>query len=343
MLSLFLRTAPRASARSWLRPFSTNAKTDEVPFIDLQPFLHGSAADKQRVAKQIGEACERIGFFMIGNHGVPQTVIDKCWNSTRTFFDGPLRDKNVPMTEDYPYGYSGYKEEVLSKGLKMETPPDMKESFSIGPYNPQSGMPTPRFPPNSEVFQPDWWAYYRGLENLSGSLLRAFALALELPENWFDDKIDKHRCALRLLNYPAPDHPASEGQLRAGAHSDYGSLTILLQENVAGGGLQVLGKDGEWKNIVTPPYTFVINLGDLMARWTNDKWVSTLHRVVPPPAGVTASRRQSMAFFHNINHDHLVECISTCVTPQRPAKYPPKPAWEILMEKHLASTKSGYK
>jgi len=153
-----------------------------------------------------------------------------------------------------------------------------------------------------------------------------------MPENWFADKTTRHRSALRALNYPEQTSLPADGQQRAGAHTDYGSLTILLQDSV--GGLQVMAKDGQWKDVPYIPNSFVINIGDLMARWTNDKWVSTLHRVKP-----LLPRRQSIAFFQNINADYLVECIPTCLEPGGLPKYPPIKAWDHLIEKHTKSVK----
>lgn len=131
-----------------------------------------------------------------------------------------------------------------------------------------------------------------------------------------------------------------EGQMRASAHSDYGTLTILKPDD-APGGLQVLGKDDKWHDVPYDPNMFVVNLGDLMARWTNDRWQSTKHRVVVPPVDPgRPTRRQSMAFFHNINADEVVECIDTCWGPDEPKKYPPIVAFDFLMEKHLASVRA---
>jgi len=156
----------------------------------------------------------------------------------------------------------------------------------------------------------------QAMEGLADDLLQAFALALNQEANWFKNKTDKHRCALRALNYPDLDTAPAAGQLRASPHTDYGTLTILMPDD-APGGLQVKGKDGAWLPVPFMPGHFVINIGDLMQRWTNDQWVSTIHRVVPPTqAEVDARdscRRQSVAFFHNVNADVLVEAISSTV------------------------------
>ena len=223
--------------------------------------------------------------------------------------------------------------------------PDLNESFSVGPeWTATNGAPQRQWPTHSPEFSAEWSRYYASMEGLSSSLLEVFALALDLPQGWFHDKTDQHRCALRALHYPHPKGPVPPGQLRASAHTDYGSLTILLQDD-APGGLQVKASDersGGWTPVPRVDGAFVINLGDLMSRWTNNRWVSTLHRVVmPPPDAEGSTRRQSMAFFHNINPDHVVECIETCTDEANPPKYEPIKAFDFLMKKHAAATGGG--
>jgi isopenicillin N synthase-like dioxygenase len=307
-----------------------------IPTIDISPFLNGGEAGKLEVAKQINDAAEQIGFFTVVGHGVPKNVISEMTSTTKEFFDQPLSVKNhehVRMNlPDYPYGYQGVLEENLGRGYGEESAPaDLKECFAIGPYNPAAGM-MPNHWPSAPAAMPDvWLRYYKRLEVLASDILRIFALSLDLPEGWFEDKIDHHRSALRALNYPEWDKPIEEGQFRAGAHTDYGSITILMQDST--GGLQVQNRQQEWQDVPYIDGSFIINLGDLMSRWTNDKWVSTLHRVKH-----SVPRRQSVAFFHNINHDHLVECFDSCVSADNPAKYPPILAWDHLMQKHHESS-----
>jgi isopenicillin N synthase-like dioxygenase len=168
------------------------------------------------------------------------------------------------------------------------------------------------WPDNIPGFADTWTEYYLAMERLATSLMRLFALALDLDEYWFDSKIDKHMTNLAVSNYPDQPHVLRAGQLRAGPHTDYGSLTILKTEDKPGG-LEVLGADGKWRLVPVVPNTLVINLGDLMARWTNDRWVSTTHRVVNPPRGRNRdSRRQSLIFFHQPNYDAMIECLPSC-------------------------------
>lgn len=226
---------------------------------------------------------------------------------------------------------------------------DMKELFSVGPYLPEAGLPLPRYPSAPASMASSWRAYFEAMEGLSGSLMRGFALALDLDERWFEAKTNRHASSLRALNYPslADAPPSTPGQMRASAHTDYGVLTILKS---GGPGLQVKLRDGSWHNAPVPSDGFIINLGDLMSRWTNDKWLSTPHRVINPlssetsgglagaGAAAASSRRQSMAYFCNLNMDADVDVIPTCVTPATPAKYPPTKAGLHLMAKHAAST-----
>jgi len=321
------------------------------------------------VAKSIGDACEHVGFFVIQNHGVDPDVMHTAWNLTGAFFDLPMEvkvgeDSCLLMTDSYPYGYSPYGGEVLSKGDNLGRAPDeskvdgskseqvepvgragdMKEMFAFGPYNEASGMPATRFPSGTEEFQAATKVYYQSMEKLSAALMRGFALSLDLEENWFESKNDCHASTLRSLNYPTLDGqaPPVPGQMRASAHTDYGALTILKS---GGPGLQVQLLDGQWHDAPFLPDAFIINLGDLMSRWTNDRWLSTPHRVVTPEQAANdtssvsvAERRQSMAYFCNLNMDADVETISTCITDDNPVKYKPCKAGDHLMAKHLAST-----
>jgi isopenicillin N synthase-like dioxygenase len=159
------------------------------------------------------------------------------------------------------------------------------------------------------------------MERVATTLMRIFAVGLGMDKHYFDDKIDRHITNFSVLHYPEQPKPPLLGQLRAGAHTDYGSLTILKPDN-APGGLQVQNKDGAWIDVPTLPGTFIVNLGDLMAEWTNDRWVSTLHRVINPPRDkAIGSRRLSMAFFHQPNYDAVIECLPTCSAAERPPRY----------------------
>lgn len=307
---------------------------DRIPVIDIEPFLSGTAAGRQSVPAAMRKAAEEIGFFAIEGHGVPRTTLDRLYATAHEFFDLPLDEKQrvAPPRPDFPRGYKAVGFEALAAGNALSTPPDLKEYYHFGrpdiPAHPYyTGEQGRRhFFVNQWPARPAGFAeaadeYYRAMEDLSVMLCRIAALALGLPERFFDDKIDRHITAARINYYPRQDDPPAEGQLRAGAHTDYGMLTILSGESAPG--LQVLTRSGEWVDVATDKYRFVCNIGDLLMRWTNDRWVSNTHRVLNPPREMArASSRMSIAFFHHPNYDAKIECIPGCAG-DAPPKYEP--------------------
>jgi len=240
------------------------------------------------------------------------------------------------------------KAEVLVRSRGGNAPGDLNESLMIGPVDTDDSAyytaaeAGRHFAPNLWPERPEglravYERYYRVMDALAIDLMRLFALALGLPEKYFDSSVDRSISRLRVRNYPAPLETPVPGQLRAGAHSDYGSLTILKTEDRPGG-LQVQGKDGDWLDVPHRPCCFVVNIGDMLARWTNDRWVSTLHRVVNPPAErIAESRRQSVVFFQNPNYDARVSCLPSCTDAAHPPKYPPTASGGHLREKFVAT------
>ncbi|HUJ82976.1 MAG TPA: 2-oxoglutarate and iron-dependent oxygenase domain-containing protein [Candidatus Acidoferrales bacterium] len=327
----------------------------EFPVVDISVFTQAKTGSstldaKRAIARVVDEVCRETGFLAVSGHGVPAATIQRAWNSARDFFDLPAEKKlRVKMRYDgYPYGYSPLQAEALAKSKGNETPPDLKESFNIGPLEQKPGDerdPNADFryakniwPAEPAGFQEAAVAYYGALSGLAGKIMRIFALALDLAENYFEPKIDDPISALRMLNYPHSGIAPQPGQLRAGAHSDYGSLTILLAD-AAPGGLEIRTPEGEWIAVPALAGAFIVNIGDLMALWTNDRWVSTLHRVVNPPADHRGStRRQSFAFFHQPNWDAEISCIPTCLGAGEEAKYPPVRSGEYLMNKFRRTT-----
>ncbi len=176
-------------------------------------------------------------------------------------------------------------------------------------------------------------AYYRSMERVTRDLLRIFAGALELEPQFFETFFDKHTSVMRVINYPDQSGMAIDaGKTRSGAHTDYGALTILLAEKALGG-LQVKLRNGGWVDVEPAPDSFIINIGDLMAMWTNDRWVSNLHRVSNPPAAPGQStRRLSVAYFAHANYDGMIRCIPTCLSASAGAKHPP-----VLAGEHRAA------
>lgn len=257
-----------------------SVEPSQVPVIDIESWVSETANPDARaeVVRKITKACREIGFFAIQNHGMNQAVIEEVWEASRTFFDLPLEQKIRHKSNDdaeYPYGYENSEKLQRGKG-EVTRHADLKETFSIGPYNPDSGMPSRRIPGEPASFAHALDAYYRDMEVLAQTLLRIFAASLNLSSTWFEGKMSHHISALRLLNYfqvPVGGFEESSPPLRASPHTDYGPLTILLS---GGPGLQVK-KDIEsdaWVSVPHLPNTFIVNLGDMMQRWTNGRFLS---------------------------------------------------------------------
>jgi isopenicillin N synthase-like dioxygenase len=317
-----------------------------VPVIDIGAYFRGDPVAKRRVAREIGEACRSIGFLVVAGHGVPDALIERTHATARAFFDLPDAVKRRYMTAD-PDIYRGYyaigSNAVAYSRDDLVAPPDHREIFSVNRVAIDKADPYYTSPLGRRIFAPNiwpdivpdfresWTEYYVVMQTLARNLMRLFALALELDEHWFDAKIDKHMTNFIASNYPDQPEALPRGQLRAGPHTDYGSLTILKTEDRPGG-LEVLDAAGNWSAVPVRPRTFIINLGDLMAQWTNDRWVSTMHRVVNPPRDqAIGSRRQSLVFFHQPNYDAVVECLPSC--RDGGAKYPPITSGEHLLMK----------
>ncbi|HJO71557.1 MAG TPA: 2-oxoglutarate and iron-dependent oxygenase domain-containing protein [Rhodospirillales bacterium] len=321
--------------------------TDDVSVIDISPFLLGGSEDKKRVAAEVGHACETIGFVNIQGHGVPEQLIERVRGVAYEFFALAVEEKlkiGRPAPE-ITRGYDTLANQSLSASLGNPSPPDLQETFGMGPVDVPDdpyhteGMARVYFAPNLWPARPAemravFEDYYRRLRALGSQIMRIFALALNLREDFFDDKIADSISHIRFNKYPAQIEPPLPGQLRAGAHTDYGSLTILYGEDTPGG-LQVVNRKGEWTDIHPAPGSFVLNLGDLMARWTNDRWVSTLHRVVNPPRQFADRERLSIAFFHAPNYDAEIKCVDTCQGPSNPPKFEALIYGEYRLDKTL--------
>ena len=249
------------------------------------------------------------GFLLLSGHGVPNGTIENQWDAVSAFFDLSRMQKakiSAPYP-GYPYGWIGPDKEALAASKGEKTPPDLKESFNGGPLHTPDDILDPQaydfcyqptLWPELVGFKAAWTAYYGEMEHLAARLMSAFAEALKLESTFFNKFINAPISALRALNYPATRGEIAAKQQRAGAHTDYGSLTILLPE-AGSSGLQIF-LNGAWITVPTQRDCFIINIGDLMSRWTSDRWVSTLHRVVALP---DQPSRKSLAFFHQPNWD----------------------------------------
>jgi isopenicillin N synthase-like dioxygenase len=260
------------------------------------------------VVEDVRRACEESGFLIVTGHDVDPALVGEIDALCRAFFDLPLEEKlglrDGELRPDRPI-YRPVKSESLGATAGARSRGDLKESLDYGPTLPGVGWPAR--PPGIERALR---GYLAAMNELGGRLRRILARALGNDEDFFEPLFDDQASSLRVINYPELDSRPDEGELRAGAHRDYGFVTILRSENVAGG-LEVQTRDGTWLAVEAPPNAFVVNLGDMLAEWTSGHWVSTLHRVAVPPAGAVGTRRQSLVFFHNPREDAYIDVIDT--------------------------------
>lgn len=320
-------------------------KDPYVPIISLANFDLLELDTKKQISDRIDHALQQSGFFVISDHGVCQEAIIAARKAALAYFDLPIDHKSMHESRvaGSPRGYIPYGIETLSKTDGSYSLPDIKEGYGMGPertdiLSTESDQTSERYSPNiwpehPAGFKAAMQTYYVEMEALTLKLMELFAIGMHLEPSFFTDKFTHHNSTLRLLHYPAQDKPPQPGQLRAGSHTDYGALTILLTEDKPGG-LQVRLPNGLWQDVAAPQDTFVVNIGDLMMSWSNDRWLSNFHRVANPPVNVGANaRRLSIAYFCNPQDDLLIECLPTCCSEDNPAKYPPIRAGEHRAKK----------
>lgn len=280
-----------------------------IPVFDLRA-LEGDA--RMAMVRDIRRAAEEVGFFGVTHTGVHPTAVDGAFAAARRFFDLPRRHKEAwrYRSTELNHGWVSAGQEALDPSK----PADRKESFTM--RNVARTIARAELWPDAP-FRDAAYALYRDAQSLSQRLLIALAEGLALPANWFLPAHTGENQTLRLLHYPYEETPVAEGQLGAGAHTDYGSITLLWQD--AAGGLEVMGRDGAWLAVAPQPETVIVNIGDLMQRWTNDVLRSTLHRVQPRTDG---SDRYSIAFFCDPDDNAEISVAPTCIAPGEVARYP---------------------
>ncbi|MGZ4769122.1 MAG: isopenicillin N synthase family dioxygenase [Ilumatobacteraceae bacterium] len=318
----------------------------QIPVIDLAPWW-GDEADRRSVGRQVDAAARSFGFFQVVGHRIPQERIDAMLAASSEFFELPIEVKNActPHDPSINRGYAARGTEALSYSIGRDAPPDLFEAFNIGEDEVDASDPfyaaelrgafAPNiWPSHPADFRHSLVGYFKAARQLALTLTEVFAVALGLPDGWFSPYVDRSTTTMRTIRYErrAGDGDPLPGQQRMGAHTDYGIVTVLYAEQVAG--LQIVAPNGEWIDVIPADGAMVINLGDLTAQWTNDEWRSTVHRVVPPPATVGgAAVRRSAAFFLDGNWDAVIECLPTCTSADNPPRYAPVTAGQHLMAK----------
>jgi isopenicillin N synthase-like dioxygenase len=323
----------------------------DLPIIDIAPF-DDDPVRRSAIARTVDEACAEIGFLVVTGHGIGEAVFADAFAAARRYFVRPddRKAQDRPASPDLFRGYEAMGTRYRAAGPAGARVADYKEAYMISrPSFDRPGFAAPPPPGLGRMYAPNIWPaepsefrpvftrFYEAVDDLARRMNRIFAAALDLPEDYFADKFDNHASTCTWVHYPAQQVAPEPGQMRIPAHTDSTSLTIVVQDD-SPHGLEIRTRDGRWQAVRSPPGSVVVNLGDLMAQWTNDRWVSTLHRVDnPPPEIARTTPRYSLCFFQKPNVDVEIRCLPSCVTPDRPAKYPPVQAGDYIRAKMLGT------
>lgn len=307
---------------------ATSVPTETLPVIDVSGLRSPRHEDRLAVGRQLRAACLDKGFFYVAKHGVPAELTRDIFRHGAQFFALPEADKMAiaKTATSMQRGYQPLRQQTLQRGA----PPDLKEAFFVGATRWRDDAADPaadaQWPAALPAFRTTVEAYFRAVLELQFLLWRGVALSLDLDEAQFQEFCRTPDLIMRVFHYPPQPAQALPDEKGAGAHTDFGGLTVLLQDDA--GGLQVWTEAHGWIHAPPLPGTFVVNLGDLVARWTNDRYRSTVHRVV----NTSGRERYSVAFHFNGNPDFMVSCLPNCRGPGEPEKYPPTRAADHVAE-----------
>jgi isopenicillin N synthase-like dioxygenase len=319
-----------------------------IPVIDLAMWTSRDRGSRNALLRQIDQAARDLGFMQVLGHGIDWRVLSALQDAMDGFFSLSLDEKQrwcAPSAE-INRGYSSALSERLSYSAGVLSAADLFEAFNLGvSWKDFPGLDLDPFSYPENIW-PDEPAHFRaGVEAwfteagaFARRLTRLFALALNLPEDYFVPYEDHSVDVLRLNHYALPHGPIElePGQMGMGAHTDFGMVTVLWADPVSPG-LQVQGAEGSWIDVTPQPHALLVNLGDLMARWTNGRWTSSLHRVLPPiDLEGRVSRRRSAAYFHDGNADATISALPSCCGSGMPS--PPEP---ITVAEHLRRKLAG--
>ena len=293
---------------------------EEIPIIDLGPFLSGQAGAAETTATEMRYALENIGFFFIINHGVPKALRDRVVEATARFYELPLEKKMALKINHAGVGYIPNKGEFgkHSRYYTGTKKPDVSEAFLL---QRDWGVCLPRsrnqWPDGEPAFQQTMKEFFEATEDLSLRMLPLYARALDMPPDFFQDKFPKDRClnALRVSHMP-PD-PLEDNQFNICPHTDGSFMTLLATSDQPG--LEILTQSGRWIKAPLIPDAFVVNSGDLLRRWSNGRVLSTPHRVT----NTSGTHRYSIPFFLQPTAETVIDCLPTCCGPDNPPKKPP--------------------
>jgi len=298
------------------------------------PVIEFVGASDKALARQIDAAFTNIGFCYFKNIGVNPALVDGVFKASRRFHMQPPEVKDAISMNRFHRGYMAPKTSLIETStVARVTRPNDSESFmlmhEVAPDDPRYGRPLdgPNQWPDLSGFREPVAAYERAMHDFCLRLLRPLALALTLPPDWFAPYFEQPTTFLRLLYYPPQAVDAPNDAFGSAPHTDYGFITILCQDN--SGGLEVRRRDGTWLAAPPLPGTWVVNVADMLSRWTNGRWQSTPHRV----KNISGGDRYSCPYFFDMSMDSIVEVLPTCCGPSNPAKNPPVRYGDYLIER----------
>ncbi|MEV6736248.1 2-oxoglutarate and iron-dependent oxygenase domain-containing protein [Streptomyces sp. NPDC051104] len=317
----------------------TEALTDpRIPTIDLRPWLHGEPAARARIARTVDEALQSAGFLLVTGHGVDPSLRTRIREAARTFFTLPVEVKEKYAARVGGRGWLGPGTEANGYAEGTETPPDLKESLTFATQEP---FEDPEI--DAEWYAPNVWPaevpelrglceeYLARMAELENQLLSLLGEALGLEPDFFTRHMARPTYGFNINWYPGTDviGEPEPGQFRIGPHTDFGTVTILDRQ-AGRGGLQVWTDEGGWEDAPYDPEAFTINIGDLMARWTGDRWRSGRHRVLPPPVDAPAEELMSLVYFGECTPGTVLESVPA---PVGRVAYEPVDSHVYLREK----------
>jgi isopenicillin N synthase-like dioxygenase len=301
-------------------------QADRIPVLDIGAFLAGTPHARARLAAQIAQTCEDTGFLVIANHGIDQALIDNTFAAASAFFDIDMERKLALKVGDLNIGYLPYGAQIVrTSKVNHNTRPNLSESFYIvtdrGADDPEilSGNPLyglNRWPEEMPAFKAATLAYFAAMRPLAHHMVSAIASALDLADHYFDADFSEPTCTLRLIRYPS-QAGAEDNQFGFAPHIDTSFLTLLAQSKLPG--LEVRTREGEWIRPPAIPGTFVVNTGEMLCRYSNDRFNATPHRVI----NANNALRHAIPFFYGPSLDAVIRPVPTCVGPDRPAHYEP--------------------
>ncbi|MBV8505363.1 MAG: isopenicillin N synthase family oxygenase [Alphaproteobacteria bacterium] len=317
------------------------AAAGQIPVIDYGPYFAGAPGALRRVAAEVAQACENIGFFYALNHGVPDEVIDRALAASRRFHSLPIEQKLALKLNENNIGYLPINASVQAAStVHKATKPNQNESFFVshdrGAEHPDVVVGKPlrgrnQWPSALPDIRADMMAYFEALGAMCDRMLPPFAVALGLPGDFFAPFFaDEAHAVVRFLHYP-PQEITEDNTFGQAPHTDNSFMTALARTDVPG--LAVRLSSGKWLAPPVIPGTFLINLGNIMRRWSNDRFLSTPHGVL----NESGTDRYSIAYFYSPNPSAVIECVPSCVTTDNPPRYPPAVYRDLVLEFYRAN------